>query len=127
MSFTVQEVVYIKVFAPDYDERTIGEWQLDWQRIHKHQPHVKGVKCPLSDDPVHIECLWNLSEIDRRAAERGRITNGHKRIESELKCEVCDTSFVAKRRDAKYCSARCRQNGARRGHVTINHSPLVAV
>jgi hypothetical protein len=39
------------------------------------------------------------------------------------RCHVCNTPFAAVRRDARYCSARCRQRASRAGLPRWRRSP----
>lgn len=58
---------------------------------------------------------WLLSQISGVVAVRPRVTDsGSQRVVTDIRaCAECGGSFVAKRRDAKYCGPTCRQRASR--------------
>jgi hypothetical protein len=42
-----------------------------------------------------------------------------------LQCEACGNEFQAKRRDARFCSARCRQQSSRATRLVIRLKKLL--
>lgn len=50
---------------------------------------------------------WRPKGVQRHGKPKGKSTG------KSLKCTVCGTRFEAKRRDAKFCSAKCRVRGSR--------------
>lgn len=45
--------------------------------------------------------------------EAGRILRQIPRKEFEVRCEICETFFMATRSDAQFCSPRCRKRAQR--------------
>jgi hypothetical protein len=44
-----------------------------------------------------------------------------------LRCPICDKLFFAKRKDARFCSAKCRQQAHRKGISGKGRNPEQAV
>ena len=65
-------------------------------------------------------------ERNRRARERYQLRAQHKRLlQDETVCSNCASVFRAKRKDAKYCSASCRQKAyLKRDGKRSNDKPL---
>lgn len=67
--------------------------------------------------PVCNKCLNSPADIPetpktKAASSESQIIPGLKPV-TERQCAICGESFLAKRRDAKYCSPKCRQRAHR--------------
>ena len=86
-----------------------------WHRVYK-------IACPVCGETIYTQNRLTVYCSYRCQARANTIRQSErKRMNQDKICLVCLTAFKAKRGDAKYCSAACKQK-AYRASVTDNAS-----
>jgi ribosomal protein S27AE len=103
------------------------EWDYDTKRNRTVRYEVDGGKpntvcghcgVPMFDNTGrsywgNVHCSDECRLLSRRAIARKSYANNHAVPVKDRACVQCGETFTAKRKDARYCSPRCRQRAFR--------------
>lgn len=81
---------------------------------------VRCPQCALRISSIFLDALRAVYEELQASSAAAPPSTQPPATAPSRNCEVCGGAFEAKRRDARYCSARCRQAARRRGANVLN-------
>ena len=108
--------------GPEVHDKMVEAFETNKVKVLHHDKHTREVVSVTDTDtqtPQCLECDMVLSHRHRFCSDRCRWTYHNRRrhqrtaADRERVCEVCGNEFTATRRDAKTCSAACKQRAYR--------------